>query len=87
MQMGAKDSWRSHRPGERAVRGRSRAASNSIETMPPEREVQRKILARCGKTLGELKLNFEALTKEQEELGLAPPTVTRQALERAGATV
>jgi methyl-accepting chemotaxis protein len=65
-----------------------RVASSSLDTISGAiDDVQRDDLDAVRQALGELKLNFDALTLEQQELGYTANDGVRKLLEDSGATV
>ena len=63
-------------------------ASASLDTIAASiDDAQREALDTVRQTLGELRLNFDALTMEQQELGYTAGDGTRKLLEDSGATI
>jgi methyl-accepting chemotaxis protein len=89
MQMAAKDFVA--QPAERetvAFQAGYDLASRSLDTIAAALDdAQRDGIESVRQTLGELRLNFDALTLEQQELGYSASDGTRKLLEESGATI
>ena len=63
-------------------------ASNSLDAIAASIDaLQRGDIGAAHQALGEMKLNFDALTQEQRELGYSPTEGTRKLLEDSGSTI
>jgi methyl-accepting chemotaxis protein len=63
-------------------------ASNSLDAIAASIDaLQRDDIGTAHQALGEMKLNFDALTQEQHELGYSPGEGTRKLLEDSGSTI
>jgi methyl-accepting chemotaxis protein len=63
-------------------------ASNSLDAIAASIDaLQRGDIGAAHQALGEMKLNFDALTLEQRELGYSPTEGTRKLLEDSGSTI
>jgi len=89
MQMAAKDFVGQPSDAEIAAFQASHGlASGSLDTIAASiDDAQREALDTVRQTLGELRLNFDALAMEQQELGYTAADGTRKLLEDSGATV
>jgi methyl-accepting chemotaxis protein len=89
MQMAAKDFVaQPSNDGVGAFGAGQQLASNSLDTIVASIDaVQRDNIGMVRQALGELKLNFDALIQEQQDLGFSITEGTRKLLEESGATV